>query len=1242
MRREVIAFVIALLLGGTLMVAIIPGTGESYPLDNFGTGVSVNLPTSGNFNFITSGLVDGDINIDIAFGAGQWGGSVTNTGLHVYTGDGAGTWNPASTGLPTVDNWGGLAFGDADGDGNIELYAGNEGWGDHGGGDKGVGAWEYAAGSWSSITSPYSGNGNYVNDLVLSNFTKGPGLDIAIATSNGDSDGIKVFNGSGGLGNTWTENSNGLPGSGEYTDIDVADLNKDGLPDIVAGAYSNTGIVCFTQNAGGAGWTQRALPDGSGGQVTGVKIGDVNNDGHQDIVFSRKSGKPTGLYFMLGNSGGMSGVDFLWTYMNQSWAGGRPGGIFYQLQLEDIDWDGDLDLLAAKSSSGLHLYLGNGSENPGNNFGWAEATGKGLPGTGSYYGSGFLDFDGDGDLDVAGATWGGGVKVFETDLILPPHPEARAGANQTVSLGGAVYLNGTNSTDAQDCPLGDVSGNILNYDWNITDQPVGSILTDNDLAPSDATAAPSFVPTHAGIYDLSLVVRDTDLHYSLSEDFISITVMGANTGPTAVAGIDQVADTGSEVTLNGSDSHDAESPLEILMFDWNISAGNPAPVILSDESDIAPVFTAPNVTGDYFFTLAVRDPQGAWSAEDEVKITVVLAPNVLPTADAGIDFSAYSNTSVTLNGSGSLDLDGIIVSWDWNCTSHPATVISNENSSAPSFTPNRTGQYIFTLSVKDDRSGWGTEDDVVVTVIEENRPPMVDAGEDFTTYFNEITSLNGSGSHDPEGYILSWDWNCTSHPSTLMLNMNSSRPTFIPDSLSKYVFTLRVMDDLGLWSLNTDTVNVTIMEKPKNLIPTADAGEDATFNITEKVVLSGNRSYDPDGNITSWLWNCTSHPALLLDRRNSSTPHFFAEEAGIYNFTLIVRDDQGGWSIEDLVVVTVLPKEDDITNETPNHPPIISLTTLRTSEDIAGTFRIKWAASDADNDNLTFTLELLDGDGNLKKVLGKNLSLAENWWDLNTTMETNGSYMLRLSVSDGTVSVQEVSSVFRIINDMGEDDDDDDDDGTNGTGGSGEGFFSSTAGISIIIVIVIIVIAAMVVFFIMRERRSKKDDYPSMQTDEMGRIDRGEKKTEREDIEEEGFDDWMDEEEDDDGDWADDAGEEDHDAWDGSSRTWDGRYGTGTMLDWDTKVERGGGKYRRDDDPCPEPKVEHSDDGNDDGYDNYDYDDGDFFEFDEEPYDEDSDDDYDDGDFFEYDEEPEYSSDEVDFDDDWDDDYDDD
>ena len=75
-------------------------------------------------------------------------------------------------------------------------------------------------------------------------------------------------------------------------------------------------------------------------------------------------------------------------------------------------------------------------------------------------------------------------------------PIANAGANQSVTTGSVVQLNGTGSSDPNGLPLA--------YRWSFTDKPGGSAATITPGTPGLA----SFIADVAGIYTVQLVVSD--------------------------------------------------------------------------------------------------------------------------------------------------------------------------------------------------------------------------------------------------------------------------------------------------------------------------------------------------------------------------------------------------------------------------------------------------------------------------------------------------------------------------------------------------------------------------------------------------------------------------------------------------------------------------------------------------------------------------------------------------------------
>src|SRR5690349_13865543 len=77
-------------------------------------------------------------------------------------------------------------------------------------------------------------------------------------------------------------------------------------------------------------------------------------------------------------------------------------------------------------------------------------------------------------------------------------------------------------------------------------------------------------------------------------------------------------------------------------------------------------------------------------------------PNRAPVSNAGTDQSAFKAGAVTLDGSGSTDPDGNVLSYRWTQTSGPAVSLSSGTTARPTFNaPATSGTLVFSLIVND-------------------------------------------------------------------------------------------------------------------------------------------------------------------------------------------------------------------------------------------------------------------------------------------------------------------------------------------------------------------------------------------------------------------------------------------------------------------------------------------------------------------------------------------------------------
>ena len=417
---------------------------------------------------------------------------------------------------------------------------------------------------------------------------------------------------------------------------------------------------------------------------------------------------------------------------------------------------------------------------------------------------------------------------------------------------------------------------------------------------------------------------------------ISITIPfsgPSNKRPVAEAGDDLTVASGTEVTLDGSESMDEDGTVQY--YAWVRTGGTGDPLALTDADTDMPTFT-PRLSGGtddvtHIFTLWVSDNDLAVSEADTVTVTVTAptAPNVVPVADAGDDRTVQSGVPATLDGGESSDDDGTIKSWAWTRTGgtgNASLALTGADREQSTFTADILAPgaedvtHIFSLVVLDDVNVPSVADTVTITV---NAPPLANAGSDQTSDSAALVTLDGSGSRDSNTTNLTYAWERTGGTTggtVTLTGANTNMPTFTADTLAAgaadviHTFTLTVTDDEG--AINTDTVTITVDGPNKR--PEPMAGPDQTVASGAKVTLDGRGSTDSDGFVMGYDWRKSGdNPFANPDLEATDT-------AGIETFTapvlssgegkrtiryaLFVTDNEGLSSGDaDEVTITVVP-----------------------------------------------------------------------------------------------------------------------------------------------------------------------------------------------------------------------------------------------------------------------------------------------------------------------------------------------
>jgi PKD repeat protein len=300
------------------------------------------------------------------------------------------------------------------------------------------------------------------------------------------------------------------------------------------------------------------------------------------------------------------------------------------------------------------------------------------------------------------------------------------------------------------------------------------------------------------------------------------------------------AQTNDVVNFDGSASSDPDGT--IAKYAWDLDGNG----TYETETGAEPVATKTYAAaGSYDVRLRVTDSSGNRSST----LRTVTVTNRAPTSSFNATPSSVNKGQlVSFDGSGSGDLDGTVVKYEWDLDGNGTFETNTGTTPTATRSYSSAGNVETKLRVTDDKGATAVSTKTVTVTL---APPAAS----FTATPNPAETgatvgFNGAGSSDPDGTISKYEWDLDGN-GTYETNTGATATTSRSYATAGTVETrLRVTDDDGQTATTSRTV--TVNNRPP--VPSFTATP-SPANTRQTVTLNGTASSDPDGTIAKYEWD---------------------------------------------------------------------------------------------------------------------------------------------------------------------------------------------------------------------------------------------------------------------------------------------------------------------------------------------------------------------------------------------------